>query len=189
MRHGSVFWCGNPFGSPERSRDFPKGIDSVRFFAYNMAEKSFRSKGGRNMKQIWSLRWKKLLIWVCGYLSIVAFALVGGYTIVRSDSRALKQTSQNAFIVVLIFTALSALGALLSGIGSVSSGMGGFLAVYSMIVTVSKIVVFAVCAVVSFFRCKEEPDAEGRDENESRNPSARKDAAEDGTPSGGGEEM
>ena len=141
------------------------------------------------MKQIWSLRWKKLLIWVCGYLSIVAFALVGGYTIVRSDSRALKQTSKNAFIVVLIFTALSALGALFSGIGSVSSGMGGFLAVYSMIVTVSKIVVFAVCAVVSFFRCKEEPDAEGRDENESRNPSARKDAAEDGTSSGGGEEM
>ena len=67
--------------------------------------------------------------------------------------------------------------------------MGGFLAVYSMIVTVSKIVVFAVCAVVSFFRCKEEPDAEGRDENESRDPSARKDAAEDGTSSGGGEEM
>ena len=30
------------------------------------------------MKQIWSLRWKNLLIWVCGYLSIVAFALVGG---------------------------------------------------------------------------------------------------------------
>ena len=27
------------------------------------------------MKELWSKRWKKLLIWVCGYLSIVAYAI------------------------------------------------------------------------------------------------------------------
>ncbi len=102
------------------------------------------------MKQIWSLRWKKLLIWICGYLSIVAFAIVGGYTIVRSDSRALKQTSKNAFIAVVVFTVLEAIRLLLSSIGSVSGGMAGFLAVYVMLVALAKIIVFACCAIIAF---------------------------------------
>ena len=86
------------------------------------------------MKELWSKRWKKLLIWVCGYLSIVAYAIVGGYTIVKCDDRELKETSKRAFVVVLIFTALEALSLLFSAINSVGGGMSGFLSVYHLIV-------------------------------------------------------
>ena len=95
------------------------------------------------MKELWSKRWKKLLIWVCGYLSIVAYAIVGGYTIVKCDDRELKETSKRAFIVVLIFTALEAISLLFSAINSVGGGMSGFLSVYHLIVVIGKIVVFA----------------------------------------------
>ena len=116
------------------------------------------------MKELWSKRWKKLLIWVCGYLSIVAYAIVGGYTIVKCDDRELKETSKRAFVVVLIFTALEALSLLFSAINSVGGGMSGFLSVYTLIVVIGKIVVFACFAILSFF--------EGKDESEKRSEKA-----------------
>lgn len=116
------------------------------------------------MKELWSKRWKKLLIWVCGYLSIVAYAIVGGYTIVKCDDRELKETSKRAFVVVLIFTALEALSLLFSAINSVGGGMSGFLSVYHLIVVIGKIVVFACFAILSFF--------EGKDESEKRSEKA-----------------
>ena len=45
------------------------------------------------MKEGWTTRWKALFVWLCGYLNIVAFALVGGYMIVKSDDEELKNTS------------------------------------------------------------------------------------------------
>lgn len=116
------------------------------------------------MKELWSKRWKKLLIWVCGYLSIVAYAIVGGYTIVKCDDRELKETSKRAFVVVLIFTALEALSLLFSAINSVGGGMSGFLSVYHLIVVIGKIGVFACFAILSFF--------EGKDESEKRSEKA-----------------
>ena len=116
------------------------------------------------MKELWSKRWKKLRIWVCGYLSIVAYAIVGGYTIVKCDDRELKETSKRAFVVVLIFTALEALSLLFSAINSVGGGMSGFLSVYHLIVVIGKIVVFACFAILSFFEGKDESKAEKRSE-------------------------
>ena len=37
------------------------------------------------MKKIWTNRWKKALIWFSGYFSLIAFAIVGGYVIVKSE--------------------------------------------------------------------------------------------------------
>ena len=31
------------------------------------------------MKEIWTKSWKKVLVWVCGYVGILAFAIAGGY--------------------------------------------------------------------------------------------------------------
>ena len=36
------------------------------------------------MKNIWNNRWKKALIWLCGYVSLIAYAITGGYVIVKS---------------------------------------------------------------------------------------------------------
>ena len=60
------------------------------------------------MKEVWTKKWKKVLIWVSGYFSLIAYAIVGGYVIVKSEDDELKRTAKFAFIITLIFTALSA---------------------------------------------------------------------------------
>ncbi len=68
----------------------------------------------------WSAKWKKCLIWFCSYASIVAFALVGGYTIIKSDDEELKKTAKTSFIVLLIFAAIGAFFTIFSNFASMS---------------------------------------------------------------------
>ena len=111
------------------------------------------------MKEGWSRRWKALLIWASGYLSFIAYAIVGGYVIVKSDDEELKDTAKKAFIVTLIFTAISMFFSIYSSIGALSSSYyssGAYVAygVLQMIVNIAKIVVYVVFALLSFFNVK-----------------------------------
>lgn len=45
------------------------------------------------MKEVWTKKWKKVLIWVSGYFSLLAYAIVGGYVIVKSEDDELKRTA------------------------------------------------------------------------------------------------
>ena len=111
------------------------------------------------MKEGWSRRWKALLIWASGYLSFIAYAIVGGYVIVKSDDEELKNTAKKAFIVTLIFTAISMFFSIYNSIGALSSSYyssGAYVAygVLQMIVNIAKIVVYVVFALLSFFNVK-----------------------------------
>lgn len=111
------------------------------------------------MKEGWSRRWKALLIWASGYLSFIAYAIVGGYVIVKSDDEELKETAKKAFIVTLIFTAISMFFSIYNSIGALSSSYyssGAYVAygVLQMIVNIAKIVVYVVFALLSFFNVK-----------------------------------
>ena len=111
------------------------------------------------MKEGWSRRWKALLIWASGYLSFIAYAIVGGYVIVKSDDEELKDTAKKAFIVTLIFTAISMFFSIYNSIGALSSSYyssGAYVAygVLQMIVNIAKIVVYVVFALLSFFNVK-----------------------------------
>ena len=109
------------------------------------------------MKEGWTTRWKALFVWLCGYLNIVAFALVGGYMIVKSDDEELKNTSKKVLIVTLIFTAISMFLSLYNNIGGMADNYYSSKAysaydIMSNITNIAKIVVFAVCAAISFFK-------------------------------------
>lgn len=109
------------------------------------------------MKEGWTRRWKALLIWLCGYLSIIAFAITGGYVIVKSEDEELKKTAKAVMIVTLIFTAFSMLFSLINAFGSMSqnylaSDFYAFYRIFTQIVAIAKIIVFAVCGAVSFFK-------------------------------------
>ena len=111
------------------------------------------------MKEGWSRRWKALLIWASGYLSFIAYAIVGGYVIVKSDDEELKNTAKKTFIVTLIFTAISMFFSIYNSIGALSSSYyssGAYVAygVLQMIVNIAKIVVYVVFALLSFFNVK-----------------------------------
>lgn len=128
------------------------------------------------MKKVWTSRWKKALIWISGYLSFIAFAVVGGYTIVKSEDEDLKKTAKTAFIVTLIFTALSALYSILSSINAIAGynqGLSEFLSWFNMFQRIAEIAVYAFFVLASLFIAKDEdekaakePEAEARAESE-----------------------
>ena len=106
------------------------------------------------MKKIWDNRWKKALIWLSGYLSFIAYAIVGGYVIVKSEDEELRKTAKTAFIVTLIFTVLEALYSILSSINSLSgynAGLGEFLSWYNFFLRIAEIAVYAVFIVQALF--------------------------------------
>lgn len=111
------------------------------------------------MKEIWTKSWKEVLIWFCGYVNLIAFAVVGGYAIVKSDDEALKKTAKTAFIVTLIFTALSALITIYNYCGSFADNYYGsaaydFYSYATKIVEIARIIVYAVFIILTFVKNK-----------------------------------
>lgn len=109
------------------------------------------------MKEGWTARWKALLVWLCGYLSIIAFAIAGGYVIVKSDNEELKRTTKQAFIVTLVFTLISMFFAIYSSIGTMFAGFYGsdaYIAynVLLQLTEIAKIIVFVVFGALAFFK-------------------------------------
>ncbi len=109
------------------------------------------------MNSKWTNKWKKCLIWFSGYMSIVAFAIVGGYAIVKTDDEDLKKTTKVALIVSLIFAAVSGLLTIFYNFISMSNSYYNSLAydfynIFTKIVNVAKVVVFAIFIIVELAR-------------------------------------
>ena len=73
------------------------------------------------MKEGWTTRWKALFIWLSGYLSFIAFAVVGGYVIVNMTDNYYASNAYDAYGVI------------------------------QQITNIAKIVVYAVFALIAFF--------------------------------------
>ncbi len=111
--------------------------------------------------QTWSKKWKEMLIWFSGYFSFIAFAIVGGYAIVKEEDEGLKATAKKAFIITLIFTALSAFLTLFNQFGSMfngyySSALYDFYSVFTTFVNIAKIAVYAVFLITTLVKKDEE---------------------------------
>ena len=105
------------------------------------------------MKEVWSNSWKKILIWACGYVSIIAFAIAGGYAIVKSEDEDLKKTAKTCFIVTLVFLAVDALISIFSAIsqGVYSAGFAAFIVWFSFAVLIVKIAAYCAALALCFF--------------------------------------
>ena len=96
---------------------------------------------------------KKVFILLSGYLSFIAYAIVGGYVFVKSDSEELKKTAKLTLIVTSIFTAISAVLLIYNHFGNFFGGYYSSTAydVYSIItgiVAIAKIIVYAVLIIM-----------------------------------------
>ncbi len=115
------------------------------------------------MNGTWSQKWKKALIWFSGYIDFVAFALVGGYAIVKTEDEDLKKTAKQVFVVTLIFAVLSALLGIYNYCGNLffdnygySSDAYEFYQVATNLVNLARIIVYAVFLVLTFVKKEEE---------------------------------
>lgn len=125
------------------------------------------------MKNIWNNRWKKALIWLCGYVSLIAYAITGGYVIVKSEDEDLRRTAKTAFIVTLIFTAIDAFVSVLSsihGLAGYNQGFSEFLSWFRFFLQIAKIAVYAVFILLSLFGGSKEtaePEKSGEEKTQS----------------------
>ena len=110
------------------------------------------------MKGLWTHRWKAALIWLCGYVNLIAYAVVGGFVVFRTEDQKLHRTEKTVFVVTLIFTAVEALLLILSNISSMTSGMGTALSVIGLIETFAKIAVYAAGLISALFAEDEEEE-------------------------------
>ncbi len=105
----------------------------------------------------WNQKLSKLFIYLSGYVSFIAFALVGGYTLVKSDDEDLKKTTKIVFIISLIYYALFAVMAIFGHFGSMSSSYYGsgfytFVSIMNKLIEIAKIVVYAVLMLFVIFK-------------------------------------
>ncbi len=126
------------------------------------------------MKSGWSKVWKKCLIWFSAYINFVAFALVGGYTIVKSEDEELKKTTKLAFIISIIFAAVSGFLTIFYNFASMSdtyysSSSYEFYDIATKIVNIAKVVVFAVFIILEFFKKEKVEDTSNSDIEDRQN--------------------
>ena len=103
------------------------------------------------MKGLWTKNWKKALIWLCGYVHLIAFAVAGGYAVAKTTDKELHETAKTVFVITLIFTAIEAVILILSSIASLGASMGTALSWIRFFVTLAKIGVYAAGLIMSLF--------------------------------------
>lgn len=133
------------------------------------------------MKSDWNNRWKKALIWLSGYLSFIAFALVGGYVVVKCEDKELRKTAKTAFIVTLLFTAIDVFMSLLSRINA----LAGYNLVFTNVISWINFVLFLaeiaiyVFAIVVVLFVGNAPSAEKNEPAEQPVAEEKKESAEE----------
>ena len=105
----------------------------------------------------WNNKWKSVLVWLSAYLSFIAFVVVGGYFYVKKEEEELQNATKSAFLVTLVFTAISAFFSIFNYIGGLTNNYYSSSAyeVYSIcttIVGIAKIIVFATFTVLALVK-------------------------------------
>ena len=54
-------------------------------------------------------KWQKLIIWLTGYLNIIAFILGGGYIYLKTEDEEVKTSAKTTLALVIVFTAIKLL--------------------------------------------------------------------------------
>lgn len=98
-----------------------------------------------------SEKWQKAIIWLTGYLNIIAFFLAGGYIYLKTDNEDVKSSAKNVLVLLIGFTGLDILRSVIYNILSVASAGYDVLNVISKIgtvFTIIKAIVFVVLFIL-----------------------------------------
>ena len=124
------------------------------------------------MKKVNFSKWKGVFVWLCGAVSFVAFAIVGGYALVKEEDESVKKTAKTALFVTLVFAAIKAVLALFGYIGGMFDGYYASVPwkicdILERLVNIARLCVYAFFIVMTFFS-KQTPDILEEDSAESK---------------------
>lgn len=95
-----------------------------------------------------SVRWQKLIVWLTGYLNIIAFVIAGGYLYQKTEHEEVKSSAKIALIVTAIFTAIDILRLFIQYCLSLASSSSTWLGTASLIIAIIKNLVFVILFVL-----------------------------------------
>lgn len=95
-----------------------------------------------------SVRWQKLIVWLTGYLNIIAFVIAGGYLFEKTEHQEVKSSAKTAFIVTAVFTAMDMVHLIIYYCYNLASDSASWLSTFSWVISLVKIVVFVVLFIV-----------------------------------------
>lgn len=112
-----------------------------------------------------------LAIWASVLVSYLAFAVVGGFCMVKSDREDLKNTCKKALAIALIFFAVELFLTVFHYIGSCFNGYYGsgayqFYDIAGNIVAIAKIITVVVFAILGIVGVGEKKEKNGGSEKE-----------------------
>ncbi len=101
--------------------------------------------------------WKKFLLWIAGYVNVLALVLIGGYVVLKEDDKEVKKTAKTVCLVYVLFTAISAFLSIYAQVGNMFDGWYNSTAyevygILNSLVNIARIIVFAICALVAVFK-------------------------------------
>lgn len=94
-----------------------------------------------------SSKWQKLIIWVTGYLSIIAFVIGGGYIYMKTEDADVKKSAKTVFLISIVFTALDIIFLI---IRNITSAAGDYQAINGVSITVGVIAMIEAIVFVVF---------------------------------------
>ena len=95
-----------------------------------------------------SVRWQKLIVWLTGYLSIIAFVVAGGYIHQKTEHDEVRSSAKIALFVTAIFTGLDMIRYLLQYCVNLADAATMWIFDMSYVFAIVKIIVFIVLFIV-----------------------------------------
>lgn len=105
-----------------------------------------------------SNKWLKVILWVCSYVNIIVFALVGGFIWLKNDNEEIKKEFKKVLWVTIIFIAINALLSLINaciGLGTYNADASRAIQVISSLVTIGKIITYVVFIILALVNKEE----------------------------------
>ena len=108
------------------------------------------------MDKIWDNKWLKILVWVSGYINFIAFAIVGGYVIAKSENQELRKETKKAFIVTLVFTALYGIILIFNTAASLSASYDfiAFTLIFTLLTVIGQLITYLTFILLAAFPIK-----------------------------------
>ena len=98
-----------------------------------------------------SSKLQKTVIWLTGYLNIIAFFLAGGYVFIKTDDDDVKTSAKMSFFLIVFFTALDILRAIIYNILSLADAgykTIGVMSDIALVIAIIKAVAFVTLYVL-----------------------------------------
>ena len=107
-----------------------------------------------------SVKWQKIIVWLTGYLNIIAFFLAGGFVFYKTEDEDVKKSAKTVLLFTLVFTAIDIIRLIIYNFASVSDANYNTLneiSKFGLIMSVIKAVVFVTFGILDFFKIKVVP--------------------------------